>query len=136
MLSSYIDNDNDDNDNKNPEKAARIISNLNHKNTKLCVSVKPILCFFNGQEFKFSKFPPKIMYCFWSFYLKFMLKFKNKNKTKKLRKCILCSTNILNIDNNWNLENQISMLEWFLKDHVTLNTKFMGAENSALQSQE
>ncbi len=54
MLSSYIDNDNDDNDNKNPAKAARIISNLNHKNTKLYI------------------FPPKILYCIWSFYLKFM----------------------------------------------------------------
>ncbi len=37
-----------------------------------------------------------------------------------------------NIDNNniFFLNNQISILKWFLKDHVTLG--FMDAENSAL----
>ncbi len=60
MLSSYIDNDNDDNDNKNPAKPARIISNLNHKNTKLCVSVKPILCFFlMARNLNLAHFPQK-----------------------------------------------------------------------------
>ncbi len=34
------------------------------------------------------------------------------------------------------LEEQIIILEWFLKDHVTLNTAVMAAENSALSSQE
>ncbi len=33
-------------------------------------------------------------------------------------------------------EHQISILERFLKDHVTLKTGVMAAENSALQSQE
>ncbi len=40
-------------------------------------------------------------------------------------------------DNNCQfLEEQIIILEWFLKDHVTLNTAVMAAENSALSSQE
>ncbi len=30
------------------------------------------------------------------------------------------------------LEHQINILEWFLKDHVTLKTGIMAAENSAL----
>ncbi len=33
-------------------------------------------------------------------------------------------------------EHQISMSEWFLKDHVTLKTGVLTAENSALPSQE
>ncbi len=32
------------------------------------------------------------------------------------------------------LEQQISILEWFLKNHVTLKTKVMAAENSALSN--
>ncbi len=38
---------------------------------------------------------------------------------------ILSSTTVFNIDNNNKkkvLEQQISILEWFLKDHVTLKT--------------
>ncbi len=31
-----------------------------------------------------------------------------------------CSTTVFNIDNNMFIEQQISILEWFLKDHVTL----------------
>ncbi len=62
MLSSYIDNDYDNNE--NPAKDARIISNRNHKNTKLCVSVKPILCFFlmtrNCVYLYLAYFPQKI----------------------------------------------------------------------------
>ncbi len=42
------------------------------------------------------------------------------------------SAAVLNIDNNMFLEQQISISEWFLKDHVTLKTD----ENSALPSQE
>ncbi len=34
------------------------------------------------------------------------------------------------------IEHQISILEWFLKDHVTLKREVMVAENSALPSQE
>ncbi len=34
------------------------------------------------------------------------------------------------------LEHQISILEWFLKDHVTVRTGVMDDENSALSSQE
>ncbi len=34
------------------------------------------------------------------------------------------------------LQHQISILEWFLKDHVTLKTGVMAAENSALPSQK
>ncbi len=34
------------------------------------------------------------------------------------------------------LEQQISILEWFLKDHETLKTEVMAAKNAALPSQE
>ncbi len=34
------------------------------------------------------------------------------------------------------IEDQISILEWFLKDHVTLKTGVMTAKNVALPSQE
>ncbi len=34
------------------------------------------------------------------------------------------------------LEDQICILEWFLKDHVILKTGVISAENSALRSQE
>ncbi len=34
------------------------------------------------------------------------------------------------------LEHQNSILEWFLKDHVTQKTGVMAAENSALPSKE
>ncbi len=34
------------------------------------------------------------------------------------------------------LEHKISILEWFLKDHVTLKSQVMTAENSALPSQK
>ncbi len=34
------------------------------------------------------------------------------------------------------LELQISLLEWFLKDHVTLKNVIMAAENSASSSQK
>ncbi len=43
---------------------------------------------------------------------------------------ILSSTTVFNIDL---FEQQIKILEWFLKDHVTLKTRVMAAENSALQ---
>ncbi len=45
----------------------------------------------------------------------------------------------ITIINNWAsiiTEHQISILEWFLKDHETLNTEVMAAENSALSLQE
>ncbi len=34
------------------------------------------------------------------------------------------------------IEHQIIILDWFLKDYVTLKTEVMAAENSALPSQE
>ncbi len=37
---------------------------------------------------------------------------------------------------NFFLDHQISILEWFLKDHVALKTGVMPAENSALQLQK
>ncbi len=33
------------------------------------------------------------------------------------------------------LAHQISILEWFLKDHASMNSEVMAAENSALPSQ-
>ncbi len=33
-------------------------------------------------------------------------------------------------------ERQISILEWFLKDDVTMETRVMAAENSAFPSQD
>ncbi len=51
-------------------------------------------------------------------------------KKNNLKKCImvftkiLSSTTVFNIDNNKNVfELQISILEWFPKDHVTLKTE-------------
>ncbi len=42
---------------------------------------------------------------------------------------------VFNID--YNKKHQISILEWFLKDHVTLKLEaVIAAENSALPSQE
>ncbi len=51
---------------------------------------------------------------------------------------ILSSTTVFNIDTNKKIlfEQQISILEWFLKDHVTMDARVMAAENSALPSQE
>ncbi len=51
---------------------------------------------------------------------------------------ILSSTIVFNIDNNKkkNLEHQISILEWFLKYHVTPKTGVMAVENQALPSKE
>ncbi len=40
------------------------------------------------------------------------------------------------INNNMFPEHQIDLLEWYLKNHVTLKTGIMTAENSALPSQE
>ncbi len=48
------------------------------------------------------------------------------------------STTVFNSNNDKQmfLEQQISILEWFLKDHVTLKTREMATENSVLPSQE
>ncbi len=48
------------------------------------------------------------------------------------------STTVFNSNNDKQmfLEQQISILEWFLKDHVTLKTGEMATENSVLPSQE
>ncbi len=54
-----------------------------------------------------------------------------KNKCIMVSTNILSSTTVFDIDNNkksFLSSNQISILEWFLKDHVTLND----AENSTL----
>ncbi len=49
---------------------------------------------------------------------------------------ILNSTAVFNIDDGKKLFLRTkSPLEWFLKDHVTLKTKVMAAENSALPSE-
>ncbi len=48
----------------------------------------------------------------------------------------LSSTTIYNIDTNNTCFLQISILEWFLKDHVTLKTGVMIAENTPSTSQE
>ncbi len=55
------------------------------------------------------------MLFFWTFYSS-----KNPEKKKFSQK----SSTVFNIDNNKEtfLELQISILEWFLKDHVTLKT--------------
>ncbi len=48
------------------------------------------------------------------------------------------STTVFNSNNDKQmfLEQQIIILEWFLKDHVTLKTGVMATENSVLPSQE
>ncbi len=60
----------------------------------------------------------------------------SKNTEKSIvvstKKKNLSSTAVFNIDN----KHQISILEWFLKHHVTLKTGVMPADNSALPSQE
>ncbi len=45
------------------------------------------------------------------------------------------STKILGSTTDFNMDHQISILKWFMKDHVTLKTGVMAAENSDLPSQ-
>ncbi len=56
---------------------------------------------------------------------------KNHEKCFAVSTKLLSKTTVFNIDNFF-LEHQISILEWFLKDHVTLKTEVMAAESSAL----
>ncbi len=62
--------------------------------------------------------------------------FCNKCLNLNKKKYVIASTKILRfyIDNMF-LEHQISKMEWFLKDHVTLKTGVMAAEYSVLPSQ-
>ncbi len=62
------------------------------------------------------------MLFFWTFIHQKIL-----NKTAQL---------FFNTDIKKKFEQQISILEWFLKDHMTLTTGAMAAENSALPSQK
>ncbi len=72
-----------------------------------------------------------ILHC----YKRFLFQIKNPEKKSIIVSTkISTSTIVFNIGNNKKLflEHQISILEGFLKEHVTLKTGVMAAENSAL----
>ncbi len=63
---------------------------------------------------------------------RFLFQINAEKNLKILKKCITVSTTVFNIDNN----NKCFYNKLFLKDHVTLKTGVMDAENSTLPSQE
>ncbi len=65
------------------------------------------------------------------FFWTFLLIKESWKKESWIKKCWneKYSISVFNIDNN---KNQISILEWSLKDHVTLKTGVMVLDNSAL----
>ncbi len=69
----------------------------------------------------------------WTFY---SLKNPEKNVSQFPQKILSSTTFSTLIVTKMFLEHEIDILEWFVKDHVTLQTEVMAAENPDLPSQE
>ncbi len=90
-----------------------------------------MLFFIKQRSIKLIKSDSKDLHCYTLKFL-FSKEYSKKRFHKNNKQHNLFIIVTINIDNKCFL----SILEWFLKDHVTLKTGVMASKNSALWSQE